>query len=65
MRDCAHLSNEQCQRSKGCDAKFLAMGPIEQGQPFGLSPQDASTVRAICKLCCIPGTQQTPNAAPF
>jgi hypothetical protein len=35
MRDCAHLGNEQRQSNKGCDAKFPAMGPIEQGQPFG------------------------------
>jgi hypothetical protein len=35
MRDCPQLGNEQRQRNKGCDAKFLAMRPIEQGQPFG------------------------------
>jgi hypothetical protein len=35
MRDRTHLGNEQRQRNNGCDAKFLAMGPIEQGQPFG------------------------------
>jgi hypothetical protein len=34
MRDCAHLGNEQRQRNKGCDAKFQAMGPVEQDQPL-------------------------------
>jgi hypothetical protein len=33
MRDRAQLGNEQRQRNKGCDAEFLAMGPIEQEQP--------------------------------
>jgi len=35
MRYCAHLGNEQRQRNQGRDAKFPAMRPIEQGQPFG------------------------------
>ena len=44
MRDRTHLGNEKRQHSQGCDAKFGAMRPFEQGQPFVQRRVDASTV---------------------
>ena len=45
MRDRAHLGNEKRQHSQGCDAKFIAMRPFEQGQPLTQERPDANTVR--------------------
>jgi hypothetical protein len=45
MRYCAELGNEKSQHSQGCDAKFDAMRPSEQGQPLMEERRNASTVR--------------------
>jgi hypothetical protein len=44
MRHRAHLSNEKRQHSQGCDAKFNAMRPFEQGRPLTQESANASTV---------------------
>ena len=58
MRNRTHLGHEKRQHSQGCDAKFDAMRPFEQGRPLTHERANASTVDLNRQKSCASNPQK-------